>query len=90
MNKLVGPVLTPGPTLDTTSLEDLLKLATKFGMLRLSMHDNGWYCAIDMHVSAVGAAFKVASDFGQATPKAAVLQCIDRVNALPWAQLKVL
>jgi hypothetical protein len=59
----------------------LLKLA-RHGEPRLSLHDSGWHCAVDMHVAAVGAKFSVSTDFKQATPLNAAEQCAERIEAM--------
>lgn len=87
MNKLVGPnkepnvfkILADEATPASITLEELLLVATKYGKPRLSFHGSGWYCAIDMNTTTPGSDFKVASEFGIATPMQAVTQCLDRV-----------
>ncbi|ODV27863.1 MAG: hypothetical protein BGP10_15815 [Rhodanobacter sp. 68-29] len=46
------------------------------------MDDGGWYCYVDMHVAAKGAAFKVASDFNCPGALSAADQCLDRIHAM--------
>jgi hypothetical protein len=63
------------------SLELLLAELCRAGAPRISMHGSGWYCAVDMHVSAAGTQFKVASDFHKPTPRDAAVECAQRVVA---------
>lgn len=63
-------------------LEAVLLQLTRHGNPRLSLHDTGWHCRIDMHVAAAGAQFTVASDFNQVTPLSAAEQCAERSDAM--------
>jgi hypothetical protein len=60
-------------------LEGVLSWLQKFGRPRLSCLGTGWHSNIEMHVSSVGAEFKVASEFGHPTPLAAAQECAARV-----------
>lgn len=76
--------LTPGAaaTSAPVTLDDALAALAKVGRPRIHCLDDGtWYCVCEMHVAASGVDFKVASDFKQTTPRAAVDQCASRVAA---------
>jgi len=63
------------------NLDDVLLDMSRYGQPKLSMHDNGWYCWIKMHVTSQGATFEVASEFGHQSPRAAVDECRARIVA---------
>lgn len=87
-NKLtaIAPGATPPPApagepcQDNLERELLALLA--FGAPRLHWLSDAWYCAVEMHVTTAGTAFKVQSDFKQTTPIAAVRQCRERIEAV--------
>ncbi|MBS1729828.1 MAG: hypothetical protein JSS67_03520 [Bacteroidetes bacterium] len=60
-------------------LEDLLLRLNTFGKPSLHRMDKGWWCSIDMFVSAKGTDFKIKSEWDCATPTLAVQQCLQRV-----------
>lgn len=60
-------------------LEGVLAWLEKFGKPGVTKLDRGWHSNIDMHVSSVGATFKVASEFAHPTPLSAAQQCAERV-----------
>lgn len=62
------------------SLEEMLYALTKYGKPRLSHDGKGWYCAVEMYVTAAGVDFKVASDFGCNSPMSAATQCASRLD----------
>lgn len=65
-----------------TSLQELMEEMRDYGLPRLTMPDkNGWYCAIDMYTNALGAEFKVASEFKHRTTIDAVEQCYIRMKS---------
>jgi hypothetical protein len=68
------------PTLEKLSVEEMLTGLTAFGAPRVSLVKNSWYAAIDMHVSSVGAEFKVGSSFDHNTPGSALLELVARVR----------
>ena len=63
-------------------LETTLSLLARHGRPSLSQMSNGWYCNVDMHVAAVGAQFKVASNFDCPGPLAAADQCLERIHTM--------
>ena len=67
-----------------TDLESMLVAMAKHGRPNiLQMSDGAWYCTVDMHVSATGAKFSIASEFhGNVTPVAAARQCAERIDAM--------
>ena len=65
----------------SASLEEILLSLCGVGKPRLTRLSDGWYCVVEMHVSAAGAEFKVGSDFTCPTPIAAARQCGERVSA---------
>lgn len=64
------------------SLESLLTGLERHGLPRLLKMGGGWYCNVEMNVTAVGAEFKVASEFDHRTAVAAAAECRDRVQAV--------
>jgi len=50
----------------------------KYGMPRLSKHDTGWRCEIDVFVTGEGVSFDVVSRANK-TPKDAVNICFERL-----------
>lgn len=64
------------------TLESLMLEAAKIGRVWLSTsaHFRGWHCSIDAHVSAAGTSVEFKSEFGCATPSAAVEQCLARAR----------
>lgn len=64
---------------ENPTLEDVLGALQRYGKPRMQMMDQGWMCAIDMHVSSVGASFTVRSEFDSASPLLAAKQCHERV-----------
>lgn len=62
------------------TLEEMLLELAKYGKPRLSHDGDGWYCAVEMYVSASGVDFKVASEFGRPSPIAAARQCAQRLD----------
>ena len=76
MNGLVAMKRSAPPA----GLEGKLEWLRGFGHPRLStLNGTGWFCVIEMHVSAVGSTFKVESDHKCETPSAAVDQLIERM-----------
>jgi hypothetical protein len=65
---------------EEVSLEILLLALTKFGLPRLSMMTDGWYCEVGMNTNSDGVSFTVKSDFYLATPRMAVMQCSSRID----------
>lgn len=78
MNELASSRLAEVGTMPA-SLEEKLIWLTRFGTPVVRHMGDGWYSAIDMHVSSQGATFNVASDFKRPSPAAAVDECIDRM-----------
>ena len=62
------------------SLEENLMILSKYGKVRLSMYDEGWYCCVNMFVTGKGVSFEVESDFGLKSPSDATCQCKERLN----------
>lgn len=65
---------------DADSLETLLDVMQKYGRPRVAMLDGGWCCIVDMRVASVGTEFKIASEFGHPSPRAAAEQCAQRMQ----------
>lgn len=64
-------------------LETTLSLLATHGRPKLFQMDGGtWYCCVDMHVAAKGAAFKVASEFNCPCALSAADQCLDRIYTM--------
>lgn len=62
-------------------LNDLLLEMCRYGEPIVVKLRSGWFCRIDMRVASTGTEFKVASDFGHATPMGAVEDCHARIVA---------
>lgn len=77
LGKSRNPDAIPSPG---ASLEDQLIALSAYGKPRISHDGGGWYCAIDMYVSAAGVDFKVASDFSRPSPRSAAEQCAERLR----------
>lgn len=61
-------------------LETTLSLLARHGRVHLSQLDDGrWWCKVQMHVSVVGASFKVDSELLPGALEAAD-QCLDRIH----------
>lgn len=52
----------------------------RYGQPSLYFAGKGWWCRVEMHVSSVGASFKVDSDMKQQTPIDAATQCWERMH----------
>ena len=57
------------------SLEDLLIELSKYGRPRVSKHDNGWHCGIDVFVTGKGTEFSCKSGFREPTATIATVIC---------------
>jgi hypothetical protein len=68
-------------------LESMLQKLCIVGKPRVSRMDDGWVCAVDMHVAAAGTEFKIRSEFDCETAFKAAQQCTERVVATlkQWA-----
>lgn len=64
----------------TSQLEEMLLALAKYGEPRLVHDGRGWYCCVEMYVTASGVNFKVASEFGRPTPMSAAIQCASRLD----------
>jgi hypothetical protein len=64
------------------SLEAALVALTSVGNPRVTKHDTGWYCVLELFVTVPGAKFKVDSDFKNTTPSEAVHKVIERLAEL--------
>jgi|GEM_PF-5058881 hypothetical protein len=81
------------PTETITLLEQansvamMLTQLCRVGKPRVSRMNDGWLCAVDMHVSAAGTEFKIRSEFDCETAFKAAQQCTERVVATlkQWA-----
>lgn len=64
------------------NLESVLLDLAKWGKPRVSMvNSRGWFASVEVNITPTGAKFDVSSEFGMATPLAAVLQCRERLMA---------
>ena len=77
-NIFSGPLVQPTPGID---LDELLQSTHKYGKCRVSRHDTGWYCCIEMNTNTTGTSFEVKSRFDHPTPIEAVTICIERMHA---------
>jgi hypothetical protein len=70
-----------------SNVETMLEQLCRVGKPRVSRMNDGWLCAVDMHVSAAGTEFKIRSEFDCGTPFEAAQQCTERVVATlrQWA-----
>lgn len=61
----------------TEELQSVLLDLARYGRPRLGMYgsDGTWRCSVEMNTTSVGVDFNVASDFKQADPLSAALQC---------------
>ena len=62
------------------TLEEMLLALAKYGKPRIAHDGDGWFCAVDMYVSAAGVEFKIASEFRRPSPMAAAQQCAQRLD----------
>lgn len=64
-------------------LQEMLLFLIRYGRPRLSYHDGGWYCKVEMNTNTKGTQFDIASEFNHPTPISAAKQCQERIdNAL--------
>jgi hypothetical protein len=80
----MSPLLTTqtAPQGNPQDLQALLLALARYGQPRLGMYGpKGWHCSVEMNTNAVGAAFKVTTEFDLPTPIAAAMQCMERVEA---------
>jgi hypothetical protein len=61
------------------NVEMMLTQLCRVGKPRISRMDDGWVCAVDMHVAAAGTEFKIRSEFDCETAFKAAQQCTERV-----------
>lgn len=67
----------------TEDLNFELQELIKYGHPRMSHHQGGWYCRVEMNTNTVGAKFDIDSGFDHPTPIAALKVCRERIlNAL--------
>jgi len=66
--------------LENMNLEELLLHMIRYGRPRLSLHDGGWYCKVEMNTNTKGTQFDVASEFNQPTPLHAARMCHERIE----------
>ncbi|MDR9839403.1 hypothetical protein [Herbaspirillum huttiense] len=62
-------------------LAEMLDQTKRYGKIRLSRQDDGWYCCIAMNTNTTGTSFEVKSEFHHATPIEAADCCIQRMHA---------
>lgn len=82
MNGITNPFTKPErlADLESMTLEDLLAWLQQFGKPRLADFGGDWRCCIEMYVSSKGSKFEIASEFGHASPRAAAIECAQRVR----------
>ena len=80
MNNLVLDSETP-VTRDNESTDALLAVASTFGECHLHRIGKGWSFTIDMNTVVEGGEFRVRSEYGIGTARAAIIQCLDRARA---------
>lgn len=66
--------------LEQMDLEELMVYMIRYGKPRLSLHDGGWYCKVEMNTNTKGTQFDVASEFNQPTPLHAARMCNERIE----------
>ena len=81
MNTLPAQATATSPAATPEDLQSKLQALTKYGRPRLSLHEGGWHCAVDMFTDAPGAKFEVTSGFNRPTPEAAVDLVATRIRA---------
>lgn len=62
-----------------SNVETMLEQLCRVGKPRISRMDDGWVCAVDMHVATAGTEFKIRSEFDCETAFKAAQQCTERV-----------
>ena len=62
------------------TLEEILLALAKYGKPRIAHDGDGWFCAVEMYVTAAGVNFKVASEFSRPSPIEAAKQCAQRLD----------
>ena len=77
------PEIKDATRLSQMELEELLTYMIRYGRPRLSYHDKGWYCKVEMNTNTKGTQFDIASEFDHPTPLSAARECHERiVNAM--------
>lgn len=74
------PEIKDATRLSQMELEELLTYMIRYGRPRLSYHDKGWYCKVEMNTNTEGTQFDVASDFDQPTALQAARMCHERIT----------
>ena len=74
-----SPEVSEATRLEQMTLEELMMYMVRYGRPRLSLHDGGWYCKVEMNTNAKGTQFDVASEFNQPTPLHAARMCHERI-----------
>lgn len=71
------------PSLATSYAPDeiasVLERLSKYGDPTLTKISRGWWCYIDIHVTAVGAKFEIKSESDHKSPAHAALECESRM-----------
>lgn len=80
-NLVKKPEVSEATRLEQMQLEELLLYLIRYGKPRVSYHDGGWYCKVEMNTNTKGTQFDVASDFDQPTPLHAARMCHERIIA---------
>ena len=74
-------LLKPEAPVQANTLEEILGDIERYGEPRLGKYHNKWNCNVELNVVAVGATFKVSSEYNShATPIAAAIECQQRVR----------
>lgn len=62
-------------------MNDLLLQLARYGSPMVAMHDEHWFCKINVTVNVTGAKFEIISDMTtHLTPLAAVQDCTERLQ----------
>lgn len=75
------PEVTNARRIPEMTLDELLIALVDYGQPKVGVYgsDGTWHCSIEMNTNTVGAEFKCRSDFHHESPRAAAVQCYERV-----------
>lgn len=81
MNNAIAIAGLTATKIEAMSLDTVLDTLLRYGHPRLSHIGKGWYCCIEMFVSAKGVDFKIASELNHLTAGMAARECLERTAA---------
>lgn len=64
--------------IEAMTLDETLAALLQYGHPRVGHYDKGWYCKVEMFVSAKGVDFTVDSGFDHTTAARAAAECLQR------------